>query len=54
MTHHAIPLDMPSPKRLEVAAEYLRRAALALGKITGRTGVEDVLDVVFKEFCIGK
>ena len=31
-----------------------RLAARSLGRITGRVEVEDVLDVVFREFCIGK
>ncbi len=38
----------------ELVAEDLRLAARALGRITGRVGVEDILDVVFREFCIGK
>jgi len=38
----------------ELAAEELRQAVRALGRITGRVGVEDLLDVVFREFCIGK
>ncbi|WP_237215407.1 tRNA uridine-5-carboxymethylaminomethyl(34) synthesis GTPase MnmE [Falsiroseomonas oryziterrae] len=38
----------------ELAAEALRGAVLALGRLTGRVGVEDVLDVVFGDFCIGK
>lgn len=38
----------------ELLAEDLRLAARALGRITGRVGVEDVLDVIFKDFCIGK
>ncbi len=38
----------------ELAAEDLRAAAAALGRITGRTGVEDVLDMIFASFCIGK
>jgi tRNA modification GTPase len=38
----------------ELAAEDLRLAARALGRITGRVGVEDVLDVIFRDFCIGK
>ncbi len=38
----------------ELMAEDLRLAARALGRITGRVGVEDVLDVIFKDFCIGK
>ncbi|MDQ0511174.1 tRNA uridine-5-carboxymethylaminomethyl(34) synthesis GTPase MnmE [Ancylobacter amanitiformis] len=38
----------------ELLAEELRLAARALGRMTGVIGVEDVLDVVFREFCIGK
>ncbi|MEH0070808.1 tRNA uridine-5-carboxymethylaminomethyl(34) synthesis GTPase MnmE [Pannonibacter sp. Pt2-lr] len=38
----------------ELRAEDLRRAADALGRITGRIDVEDLLDVIFREFCIGK
>lgn len=39
---------------LELQCEELRLAALYLGKITGKIAVDDVLDVVFHEFCIGK
>ncbi|MBI3506246.1 MAG: tRNA uridine-5-carboxymethylaminomethyl(34) synthesis GTPase MnmE [Proteobacteria bacterium] len=38
----------------ELIAEELRIASDALGRIVGRTGVEDVLDLLFAEFCIGK
>ena len=38
----------------ELAAEDLRLAARALERITGRIGAEDVLDVIFSSFCIGK
>jgi tRNA modification GTPase len=38
----------------ELASEALRAAVRALGRLTGRVGVEDVLDVVFGDFCIGK
>lgn len=38
----------------ELMAEDLRLAVRALGRVTGRVGVEDLLDVVFREFCIGK
>ncbi len=38
----------------ELAAEDLRLATRALGRITGRVDVEDLLDVIFAEFCIGK
>ncbi|KAI8048793.1 hypothetical protein BDF22DRAFT_701301 [Syncephalis plumigaleata] len=37
-----------------LAAEDLRHAAHALGRITGRVDVEEILDVIFREFCIGK
>lgn len=37
-----------------LAAEDLRLAATALGRLTGRVDVEDLLDVIFSEFCIGK
>ena len=38
----------------ELRAEALRAAVRALGRITGRVGVEAVLDSVFSQFCIGK
>lgn len=38
----------------ELAAEDLRLAARALGRITGRVDVEDLLDLIFRDFCIGK
>jgi tRNA modification GTPase len=34
--------------------EDLRLAARSLGRITGRIDVEDLLDVIFSKFCIGK
>jgi tRNA modification GTPase len=39
---------------LEMVAEDLRTASDALGRVTGRIDVEDWLDVIFHEFCIGK
>jgi tRNA modification GTPase len=38
----------------ELAAEDVRLAARALSRIAGRIGAEDVLDLVFASFCIGK
>ena len=38
----------------EFAAEDLRAAAYTLGRLLGRVDVEDILDVIFREFCIGK
>ena len=39
---------------LELKAEDLRFGIQSLGKITGRVDVEDMLDKLFNEFCIGK
>ena len=38
----------------ELMAEDLRLAMRALGRITGQVDVEDLLDIVFRDFCIGK
>ncbi len=43
-----------APLELELRAEDLRVAARALGRVTGRVDVEDVLDRIFGDFCIGK
>ncbi|MEA3068715.1 MAG: tRNA modification GTPase [Alphaproteobacteria bacterium] len=40
--------------REEIVAEQLRLATRALGKLLGRVDVEDILDVIFRDFCIGK
>ncbi len=40
--------------REDLLAEELRLAGQALGRLTGRVDVEDVLDVIFRDFCIGK
>ncbi|WP_457581754.1 tRNA uridine-5-carboxymethylaminomethyl(34) synthesis GTPase MnmE [Ensifer canadensis] len=39
---------------LDIRAELLRVAADSIGRITGRVDVENLLDVIFSEFCIGK
>jgi len=39
---------------IELRAEDLRASANALGRITGRIDIEDILDQVFSRFCIGK
>ncbi|MFZ2067726.1 MAG: tRNA uridine-5-carboxymethylaminomethyl(34) synthesis GTPase MnmE [Xanthobacteraceae bacterium] len=38
----------------ELIAEDLRSAATTLGRLTGHVDVEDILDVIFRDFCIGK
>ena len=38
----------------ELIAEELRAASFALGRLLGRVDVEDLLDVIFREFCVGK
>lgn len=43
------PIDQP-----ELLAEDLRLAMRAIGRITGHVDVEELLDVVFRDFCIGK
>jgi tRNA modification GTPase len=45
---------MAPDAELALVAEDLRLAVRAIGRITGRVGVEDLLDVIFGEFCIGK
>jgi tRNA modification GTPase len=46
--------EMELAAQPELAAEAAREAVQALGRLTGRVGVEQVLDVVFGDFCIGK
>ena len=41
-------------KTAELLAEDLRIATRAIGRISGRVDVEDLLDVIFRDFCIGK
>jgi len=38
----------------ELIAEQIRVAARAMERLSGRIGVEDILDVIFRDFCIGK
>uniref|UniRef100_A0A0A9WSP7 tRNA modification GTPase GTPBP3, mitochondrial n=1 Tax=Lygus hesperus TaxID=30085 RepID=A0A0A9WSP7_LYGHE len=39
---------------VDLAAQEMRNALYSLGKITGHVTIEDILDIIFKEFCIGK
>ncbi|MFT9257700.1 MAG: tRNA uridine-5-carboxymethylaminomethyl(34) synthesis GTPase MnmE [Acetobacter sp.] len=47
--HEAMRQDWP-----EMRGEELRLAMRALGRLTGHVGVEDLLDAIFGQFCIGK
>jgi tRNA modification GTPase len=47
-------LAEPAQGREDIVAEELRLAARSLGRLTGRVDVEDILDVIFRDFCIGK
>jgi tRNA modification GTPase len=40
--------------REDIIAEELRLASRALGRLVGRVDVENILDVIFRDFCIGK
>ena len=42
------------PRKNEIVAEEVRLALRALGRITGRVDLDELLDVVFRDFCIGK
>jgi tRNA modification GTPase len=53
--HAAEALDRAmSAPAVELFAEDLRLAVRTLGRITGRVDVEDLLDLIFRDFCIGK
>jgi tRNA modification GTPase len=43
-----------SSRDLVLVAEDLRLARSAFDRLTGRSGVEDVLDALFSRFCLGK
>ena len=47
-------LNHDASDREALLAEELRLAGRALGRLTGRVDVEDILDVIFRDFCIGK
>ena len=51
---HHLSLAAEVQQELELRAEELRLAGDALGRITGAIDVEDLLGVIFSEFCIGK
>ena len=47
-------LNADGEMEMALAAEELRLAMVAMGRITGRVGTEDLLNRIFGEFCIGK
>ena len=47
-------LNAAQKNDLLIVAEEIRRALLVLDEVTGRSGIENVLDAVFARFCIGK
>jgi tRNA modification GTPase len=53
LSHLLHGLDAPQGSP-ELLAEDLRLAMRAIGRITGRVDVEELLDFVFRDFCIGK
>ena len=46
--------SVPQAGEPELAAEHVRHALRAIGRITGRVDLDELLDVVFHDFCIGK
>lgn len=53
-TRHFADFGNGPTDQLELRAEDIRLAATAIGRLTGRIDVEDVLDQIFSRFCIGK
>ncbi len=51
-----VELDLAANKflGLDLVAEHLRRASDHIGRLTGRVDVDELLDVIFSKFCIGK
>jgi len=46
--------EASAAKDVILLAEHLRRARGGFDRLTGRAGVEDVLDSLFSRFCLGK
>src|SRR5262249_26655223 len=49
--HSRLALATSAP---ELAAEHLRLALRDIGRLTGRVDLDELLDVVFRDFCVGK
>ncbi len=50
----AFNVTFSASEEVVLGAEELRYAAQAIGKVSGLIDVEDILDSVFRDFCIGK
>ena len=42
------------PKNIDIFAEDVRISLNEISKITGKNDIDDVLDIIFNDFCIGK
>ena len=42
------------PKNLDIFAEDIRLSLFEISKITGKKDIEEILDIIFSDFCIGK
>jgi tRNA modification GTPase len=51
--HAALGRALVAPE-VALAAEDLRLALRAIGRITGAVRIDELLDVIFRDFCIGK
>jgi len=51
---HAELLAASEVADIVLLAEHLRAARMAFDRLTGRAGMEDVLDALFSRFCLGK
>jgi len=54
MCNQAIKQCLARIEEVELAAESLRLAINSIGRITGKVDVEQILGVIFNDFCIGK
>ena len=41
-------------EQIDIKAEELRNSMIGLSKITGNNNIDEILDIIFKDFCIGK
>ena len=50
----SLALENSVPGDIVILADSLRRAREALDRVTGRAGIDDMLDALFGRFCLGK